>query len=146
MSNERKFNIVLLLVGILSLLGSLQIPYWSEFGPGSGFMPFWLAIAMILVSGFSIYKPGKSVEVEMPSGDNLIQLLIYVALVVVTIVITMVLGLVIALGIFALLEVRVIHRYAWWGSVTAALGVMVVVYLLFGVWLNVPLPTGIFGL
>ncbi|MFC9441790.1 MULTISPECIES: tripartite tricarboxylate transporter TctB family protein [Brevibacterium] len=57
-----------------------------------------------------------------------------------------VLGLIIALSLAILFLLIVVEKQKWWTSAAATLGAAVFVYIVFGLVLSVPMPTGMLGL
>ncbi|MBE8147201.1 tripartite tricarboxylate transporter TctB family protein [Brevibacterium casei] len=57
-----------------------------------------------------------------------------------------VLGLIIALSAAILFLLLVVEKQKWWVSALATIGAAVFVYIVFGLVLSVPLPTGMLGL
>lgn len=57
-----------------------------------------------------------------------------------------VLGLIIALSLAILFLLIVVEKQKWWTSAAATIGAAVFVYIVFGLVLSVPMPTGMLGL
>lgn len=57
-----------------------------------------------------------------------------------------VLGLIIALSLAILFLLIVVEKQKWWTSAAATIGAAVFVYIVFGLALSVPMPTGMLGL
>ena len=64
---------VVLLLGIAIAFFSSQLPYYSEYGPGPGFLPFWLGIVLIGSAVFvlvNILKKHVKVDAFLKSGTK----------------------------------------------------------------------------
>ena len=57
-------GIVVLLFGSLVAFSASQLPYKGEYGPGPGFLPLWIGIALIGCAIAAILKAARQVGRE----------------------------------------------------------------------------------
>ena len=123
-------------------------PYWGPNGPGSGFLPVWLSVAMgvlavlLLVGARRTGTPGAP---WLPAGDGLRKLLIVVVATIVLVSLLPVVGMLPGAALFLVGILRFLEGYPWRRTLSIAAGTAVASYLLFIYWLKVPLPVGVLG-
>lgn len=124
---------------------SFTYPYQTQFGPGPGFFPLWISGMMIAFSLAFIYKILKQ-DIQgkfFKNKSSFNALGNYLILLFLSILFIPVIGLILSLGLFCLLTFRFFDNHSWKNSLTVSIGAMVIFYLIFVVWLKLPLPTGI---
>jgi putative tricarboxylic transport membrane protein len=115
--------------------------------PGPGFLPLGLAIVLIFLSLiliFTRWEKTKSPTPFWPHRTWLRPLLGVVILILYALVIEK-LGFIIITFVFLLLWMGVIERLRWKIIVSISVGTTAVLYLIFVLFLEVPLPLGILG-
>ena len=132
--------------GVAAAHQAARLPFGTVHNPGAGFVPWLLALvftllALLLVVQSVARPPG-------PSGDaaghvrNVIALLVALALYV---VLLEPVGYPLVTFLLVLFMLRVLEPHPW----PLALGLAVLAaggsYVLFAVWLSVPLPPGLLG-
>lgn len=147
---DRVAGILLLLFAVWFGVAARRYPYWSETGPGSGFLPFWLSLAMGVLAVLLLLtaaRPGSPAdEAWVPRGRSLLRL---IAVAVTTVLFTLVLdrlGMILGSGVFLFVLLRLVEGYSWARSLAIAAGGAAGMYLLFVRWLGVPFPTGPLGI
>ena len=142
---------IFLLLGVHVLQQSTTLAYSEKYGPGAGFLPFWLGVAWIALSLIHLanvlLRPHLySGPHPFPSRQAAMRVVVSFAILLVTVWVMGRLGLLIALGVMVLAFLRGIERQRWRTAVVAAISISLAVYLLFGKILEVPFPQGPFGL
>jgi putative tricarboxylic transport membrane protein len=122
--------------------------YWGAHGPGSGFFPFWLGVALavlatlFLVGAVRQSHPGAA---WLPDRRGAVRLGVVVGASALFIVLVPLLGMTLVTALFLLGLLRFLEGHTW----LVALGVAVVTaagnWAIFAWWLSVPFPTGILG-
>jgi len=145
-------SLVWLGVGIAYLVGSLGAGLFRKGIPGPGFLPFIIALSLIVLS-FMVFFPALSrkkddaIEVEdfFPEKESfkkvlfgLIALFAYGFALEYT-------GYIIATFVFMIFTSRIMERGKWTGPLIMAVLTAVLSYLLF-VSLEVQLPRGVLGI
>ncbi len=140
--------VVLLILALAICIGSTAtLPYGSYHRPGPAFLPFWTGI---LIGGMSLallvqsllQKParspqkGASTNLKKPAYA-LLALILYGTL-------FGTLGYFVCNFLFMAFMVLLLDKKKWYLALGIGVVTAVVFYLIFGVWLQVPLPRGIF--
>jgi len=139
-------GVVVLLFGLSVVIFSMQLPYMSEFGPGPGFLPLWLgigiagcAVAVIL----KILKKRDRVEAFIKPQTRVgLQML---GLIVCAFLLLPLLGFSVGLALFAATAMRLIGKHGMLACGLTAVGAAIGINVIFGLWLEIPIPTGIVG-
>ena len=143
-------SFVLMLLGGVVLSDALWLGAgWGSDGPQSGFVPFWLALLLLLVS-LAIFLRSLLRQTRLPfvTRDQLrpvLQVLVPVAAFVVLIDppgLPSGLGLYLAGAIYLAVYMRWVGRHDWRAVVAVAVLVPVVMFLVFERWFLVPMPKG----
>ncbi len=137
---------VLLLGMAASLLAWLTLPYSGEFGPGPGFLPFWLgitlAICAIPVMITDIRRKGESERLFRPETAKCLQVLI---LIVAVFLLLPILGFSVGLALITAGCMRLMGKHRWHACVLTVIATAVSIHYLFGQWLSIPLSKGVIG-
>jgi hypothetical protein len=135
---------VLFLLGGVVLIDALRLGIgWGTDGPKSGFFPFWLALALLLLCGVIVVRgwlratPGPLVRRE---GLGPVMKVLVPAILMV--VLTQVVGLYVAAALYLGTYMRWIGRHGWPLVVVLALGIPLATFVVFEQWFLVPLPKG----
>jgi putative tricarboxylic transport membrane protein len=136
-------GVLFLLAGIV-LIDALRLGTgWGTDGPKSGFFPFWLAVALLLlcvaifVRGWLRATPGPLVSRE--GLGPVMKVLVPATLMV---LLTQVVGLYVAAALYLGTYMRWIGRHGWPLVVVLALGIPIATFVVFERWFLVPLPKG----
>lgn len=143
---ERNLGLVLAGLGALVLYDTRRLTYWYRFGPGSGFFPFWAGLAL-LICGIVIVlgsrrKPVESEGLDDAAGPGRKKALSFFALLVCGVVAMVCLGWHIAFAGFCFVTLKKVYRYNSWRAARISAGLTLFVFLVFRLWLNIPLPEG----
>ena len=141
-------GLFLLVFAIAFSAGALRYPYRSPNGPGSGFLPFWLGVAMavlalLLVIGTS--RPGAPGGRWLPEGAGLKRLLAVLGATALFTALLNVVGMILGGALFLVVILRFVEGYAWRQTLAVAVGTSAVNYLVFTYWLQVPFPVSLLG-
>jgi putative tricarboxylic transport membrane protein len=142
----------LVLFGIFICWEARKLDMGRVVKPGPGFFPFWLGLALIIVSLALLFNYGrKKIDPSLSSQDlwkglhwekvlySLVALLLY-ALFLET------LGYILATVLLTLFFFRAIEPQKWVVVIFGSVITSFITYFLFKVWLQVQLPTGLWGL
>ena len=139
----------LLLLGMaFSGMALWKYTYWGPTGPGSGFLPFWLGVAMaVLAAGLLLgtrraRQPGARL---LPEGAGLRRLVAVLGVTAGLVVVLKIVGMVVGTVLFLVAILRFVERMRWRSTVAIAVGTAAVNYLIFTYWLRVPFPLGVLG-
>jgi putative tricarboxylic transport membrane protein len=132
-----------LAVAALALREALGLPIGAVRHPGEGFFPLWLAVLLVLLSLLLLSHTLRARAAARARSESRIGQVIglVAALAVYTAILEWV-GYPIATFFLVLYMVKITHPQRW----LLALGISLLAaggsYLLFAVWLKVPLPPG----
>lgn len=142
---ERLFIITTILFSLVVIREGVRIPIKTEHTIGPGFLPLVIGIGMAIVSVVMLiqniqkYK-GKYQDKSFITKEGVKRLVTFIVILLASLLFNKVLGLVIPLIIFMTLVYRYIEKYSWLTSIKVAVICNVVFYLIFKIWLGVPLP------
>ena len=132
-----------LMFGAAALYESAQLPFGTVHSPGQGFFPWWTSAAVVflaLVLLFQAVASRSSAAQEGPGRIAKVAVLL-VVLIAYTFLLDL-LGYLLCTFLLVLFMLRGIDPQRW----TVALGMAAVTaigsYVVFAVWLSVPLPRG----
>jgi hypothetical protein len=133
-----------LLFGVLWIATALGLPYMGEFAPASGFLPLWLGACLVALSAVHLVSCLRTQPARIPTGHWRKVAAVALGLIVCVAVIEM-LGFVVAVGAYLLFLLRGVEKESWRTSLGVTAGAIGVLFGLFHVWLQVPLPKGPWG-
>jgi putative tricarboxylic transport membrane protein len=122
-------------------------PYSSEGGPGSGFLPFWLALVMAALALVMLLRrphPAGDAGAWLPRGEGRTRVLVVLGASVAFVAALKVLGMMLGAALYLAFLMRFLGRHPWWLIVLVSGAAAGVDYLVFAHWLRVPFPEGIF--
>lgn len=122
------------------------LPYGGEFGPGPGFVPFWMGIVLMLcampVIITDLRAKATAERLFRPETAKCLQVL---ALIVGVFLVLPILGFSVGLALVTGGGMRLMGRHSWLACGATVIGTAVCIHYLFGRWLGIPLPTGVVG-
>ena len=139
----------LLLLGVaFSGMALWKYTYWGPTGPGSGFLPFWLGLAMAVLAAGLLLGTRRAREPGarwLPEGAGLRRLVAVLGVTAGLVVVLKIVGMVVGTVLFLVAILRFVERMRWRSTLAIAVGTAVVNYLIFTYWLRVPFPVGVLG-
>ncbi|MCX8116670.1 MAG: tripartite tricarboxylate transporter TctB family protein [Desulfobacterota bacterium] len=144
---DRLTGAVLFVIGVVTALSSVGLKMGSLRHPGSGFLPFSLSIALIVLSAILILTrlgKGKGSKPFWPERTWLRPLLAVLILFSYALAIGR-LGFPLTTFLFLLAWMKVIEQLGWFRVIGLSFAVTASLYLIFGKLLEVPLPMGFFS-
>lgn len=141
-------GLALLVFGIWYAAVALQYPYRSATGPGSGFLPFWLGVAMAALAVLLLVRASRSRDAGadwLPRGPGRRRLLLVLGITILFVAGLKAVGMLLGTALFLLAVLRGVERHAWSSALAIAVGIAILNYLVFAYWLRVPLPVGVLG-
>ncbi len=137
-------GVLCLLFGVLWIASASGLTYMGDFAPGSGFLPLWLGAGLVALSAVHVLSCLRTQAAHMPASHGRKVLAVALGLMVCVAVIEP-LGFVVAVGAYLLFLLRVVEKETWRTSLGVTAGAVGVLFALFHVWLQVPLPKGPWG-
>ncbi|MBD1379552.1 tripartite tricarboxylate transporter TctB family protein [Metabacillus arenae] len=141
-------GIFILLFSIFMVNSSLKYEYYGQYGPGPGFFPLWLSgllgVFSILFILDSLRKNNRITFSDVfPKGKILLSVLKVVFSILLFILISPFLGYIISSILIML--ILLIPDFKWITSISTAVSVTIVLFVVFNIILDIPLPANIWG-
>jgi len=140
-------GVAVFLLGMATMAAAwLTLPYSGEFGPGPGFVPFWLGLTLTVCSipviVADMRKTERSGKLFRPETRQCLKVLALIVLVFLSLPI---LGFSAGLALITGGGMRLLGKHGWAACTATAIGTAVCIHYLFGQWLTIPLPKGMIG-
>jgi putative tricarboxylic transport membrane protein len=139
-------GVVVLILGLAVIYFSLELEYYSEFGPGPGFLPLWIGVVLIGCAIFGIInvlrkhdKIGTFFRPRTKLGLRVL-IIIFIAFLLLPL-----LGFSIGLALFVGITMRIMGKHRWVSCSLTAVVTAICIHLVFISWLTIPLPQGLIG-
>jgi len=139
-------GVIVLLLGLAVIYFSSQLEYYSEYGPGPGFLPLWVGI---IIAGCAIYviidvlkkhhKIGTFFKPRTKLGLHVLVIIF------ITFLLLPLLGFSIGLAVFVGITMRIMGKHRWLSCSLTAVVTAICIHLVFISWLTIPLPQGLIG-
>jgi len=134
-----------LTVGVIFFGYSLQYPYESELGPGSGMLPLWLSGILIVLSLAylaAVFK-GKDSSEKWPERKSQLEMLFILGCMSLFVLLLPVIGFNLSCILFLFAFLR--RNYSWYKSLGISAFTSILLFLLFTKGFGTPLPVNMFG-
>ncbi len=143
-------GIVLFVFSLVLMEGSRRLPPSATFGPGAGFLPFWLgalmaALSLVLLVTASRRPAGPPGRAVLPGREALIPVGATVGSLAVYILLLERLGFLLATALLTAFLLGVVERERWGTTLAVAVLNAIGLYLVFRVLLGVSLPKNPLG-
>jgi putative tricarboxylic transport membrane protein len=147
---DRITGVIVLLFSIYLMEESWRMPPSATFGPGAGFLPFWLGALLALLSILLIVNAFRRPVVSttkriFPSGRVLLTLGAVIAGLAVYILTLEILGFLVGTGLLTAFLLGFAGRERWYTTILVAVLNAAGLYVIFQVLLGVNLPSNRFG-
>jgi hypothetical protein len=146
---DRVGAVLLLLFGIWFTAVALRnYTYWGATGPGSGFFPFWLGLAMAVLAALLLARAVRERQAGpdwLPRGRGAVRFLGVLGTSVAFVALMPWLGMAVGTVLFLLVVLRLLEGHSWLTAVGVAVGMALVNWAVFTWWLSVPFPAGVLG-
>lgn len=146
MNSERISSLALILLSVLILAESRSYPLGTIDYPGPGFLPILLGIAIglmaliLFISSWAQMPPRKT---SWPDRQGFIKVgAIFIGIFLFTLLIE-VSGYLLNTFLLFVMLLRPVGKQSWPLTLLISFAAVLTAYLLFDVWLKVPLPRGI---
>lgn len=145
---DRLVAVLLLVFAVYTMAAAREMGFMRGRIPGPGFAPLWIGAALavsalaILAGSLRGRQAAGKISAETPGAG--LTALGMTAVTIAAILLVEPLGLIASIGLLLLGLVRLMGG-SWSSAALTAVGLPFVLYLVFGLWLRVPLPRGPWG-
>ena len=140
---------ILIALGVFIILESRTWEYMTRDGPGPGFFPYWIGVAIVALSGLYLashaYDIVRGEPVHRTNWAGTRVVLAGWATFMIAVALIKPLGFITALVVLMLVFVRVIYRRSFAAALAVAFGSALSFWVLFVKLLNLRLPAGPLG-
>ena len=140
--------IVLALAVAYAATAARRYTYWDANGPGSGFFPFWLGLALAALATLLLVGAIRETAAGpawLPSGHGAARLVAVVVATALFIALMPWLGMTLGTAIFLVALLRGLEGHTWRATLGVAVGVAIANWAVFAKWLKVPFPVSVLG-
>ena len=144
-------GVFLLFLSGAVIWGALQMPPSASFGPGAGFLPFWLGVLLAVLATIlfvsALRRPAteKDDKSIFPGKQALLTVALVMGGLTAYIFLIEVLGYLLNTFLFVLFLMKVVQREKWPLTLGVSVGTTVGLFLIFQVLLRITLPSNMFG-
>jgi putative tricarboxylic transport membrane protein len=136
--------------GTIVLLQSWELDYMAEYGPGPGFLPFWLGVGVIALGiallAMATFRSEKSETTKLPTRHAAYQLILVCAGVFGLALLANTVGFIIYIGVLFFCLLFFVERRGWKFSLVMAIASPLALWLIFELGLDLRLPMGLLDL
>ncbi|MCE5262802.1 MAG: tripartite tricarboxylate transporter TctB family protein [Deltaproteobacteria bacterium] len=144
-------GIVLLVLSGAVIWGASEMPPSATFGPGAGFLPFWLGIVLailatiLLATAWHRQPTKEDSKPVFPGKHALFTIVLVLVGLGVYIELIDILGYILDTFLFVIYLVKVVERQKWPLSLAVAVCTAAGLFIVFQVLLEIILPSNMFG-
>ena len=146
--------IFLFLIGVIVMYDAVRLGFrWEPgFGPGAGYLPFYLSLGVLICTGIFIVKQimqlskvGIVVDKRLIQEGGLKPILWVLLPSTVMVILTSIIGLHFAAFVFLLFYMRVVGKIGWLECALVSVLFPIGMYVVFDRLFLIPLPDGMLG-
>lgn len=139
LSRFRLNSLFVVLLGVLFLVMSLQLPIGTFQSPGAGMWPLLISVVMILAALFLLFTEHDGEDYESLTKRSLISVLGFIWIGTFVVMFSTI-GFTLASLIFSVVWLRFLARESWKFALIASAVFTIAFVLIFSVALGVPVP------
>jgi len=138
------------IVGVVVIFQSWELDYMAEYGPGPGFLPFWLGVGFISL-GIALFvkaffSGNRDETIAIPNRRATFQLLLVLAAILGLALLAEKIGFIICIGLMFFFLLAFVERQGWRFSLVMGIGSALVFWIIFELGLELRLPSGLLEL
>lgn len=149
---DRVFSIICIGLSLWLILESQKFNYLSKFGPGPGFLPFWLGIILGLIALFALAGTfiGKTKhegdEPRLPGRDSLVRVGLIMLVMAGFALLVNSLGFILTVFCFVSILLFALEGLGFLKSLFYGVMFSACIFLVFIYWMELDLPKGLLGI
>jgi hypothetical protein len=135
-------------LGMLVTFQSRTLDYLDEFGPGPGFLPYWLGLLMTLLGlclAISGLRNRKETAGPSFTRGGLGRAMLAASGLASMVALLDILGFILSIALLAFFLNYIVERRPLAGAITVSAAITLGFFLLFRIFLPVSLPAGLWG-
>lgn len=142
--------IFLFILSALIIWETSKMELYAEFGPGYGFLPFWLGVLLAILSIVLYVEAWRRPAADdaaspFPPRPALQVVTIALVLVAVFAFVLEIVGYLVDTLAFTFIMLTVVEKETWRHAAIFSVAFTVALYVLFQLWLGIRLPKNMFG-
>jgi putative tricarboxylic transport membrane protein len=147
---DRISGIFWLLFSALVIIESYRLGLGTLHQPGPGFLFFWASIALgimalvVLIRAWISQKDGEP-KISIFGTQNTRKIILVLLSLFLYAILMETLGFILVTLLLFIFLLGIIEKKKWWFTVFVSVGVTVIAYLIFEIWLKSQLPKGLLG-
>jgi putative tricarboxylic transport membrane protein len=142
-------GIVMLVFSLIIAYTSWQMPQRVEFSPGMGFLPFWLAVIMAVLSVLLLFdasmRKGASAGNPFPAPQALMNVVLVIAGLGIYIAVLDTVGFAVSTILYIAFLLGIVQKERWLKTAIVSLLSTGGLYVVFEILLEVKLPENVYG-
>ena len=141
--------LVILCLCVVVVVSMWDQPYWSDFAPGSAFLPYWVAGLGTVFAGAQIFvstRRQRAEPADWPDQSGALRVLMTICSLWLLVALLPWLGTAISATIFMLALLLLVQRRQLLPSLVTTAVTVGLIELIFILWLDIRLPRGVFGI
>jgi hypothetical protein len=138
--------VILILLSVIVVAATADLPYWSEYAPGPAIAARWVAAAGLLVGGLMLVgalRSRSAARAEWADAEGRRNVLLCVALLALLVALLQLLGTLVGGFLFVLAFTLFVARRSIIAGLATSLFTTALIQGVFVLWLGVDLPKGI---
>ena len=138
---------VMLVLAALVVAGTPELDVWDDVGPGSRFMPVWVAGVTAVLSSLLVLEARRRAAdpVDWPDRTGLRRVASTFAGIIAFVLAAPWLGFVVTTALFVVALLLIVERRPLLPSLVSGLVTAALIHAIFIAWLSIALPKGILG-
>ena len=138
---------VMLVLAALVVAGTPELDFWDDVGPGSRFMPVWVAGVTAVLSLLLMLEARRRAAdpVDWPDRTGLRRVASTFAGIIAFVLAAPGLGFVVTTALFVVALLLIVERRPLLPSLVSGLVTAALIHAIFIAWLSIALPKGILG-
>lgn len=143
-------GVVVLIFSLAVIEGARRMPPSGTFGPGAGFLPFWLGAALAILSIILLVNATRepvlaSERSPFPRGRAVVAIVETAGALAAFVLLLETLGFVLSIVLLTAFLLRVVERVGWLTTVTVSVANALGLFIVFQKFLGVSLPKSMLG-
>jgi putative tricarboxylic transport membrane protein len=147
---DQVLALVWLALGAMFVIQSRDLQYMAEYGPGPGFLPFWLGVGMTIVGGILLAQVtlsrAEGGDISLPKGVAARQMVLVMAGYFAFVFLSDKIGFILCTGLLFFFLLTAVERKGWKFSLAIAVLNAVIYWTIFELAFEVNLPPGLLEL